>query len=42
MLLQCEPIVVKFGNKYGNNLANTLQSVAEQKVSEQYGVEVAR
>ena len=40
MLLQCEPIVVKFGKKYGNNLANTLQSVAEQKVSEQYGVEV--
>jgi hypothetical protein len=42
VLLQCEPIVVKFGKKYGNNLANTLQSVAEQKVSEQYGVEVAR
>ena len=39
VLLECEPIAKKFGKKYGNDLANILQSVANQRVSEQYGTE---
>jgi len=39
VLMQCEPIAIKFGKKYGNDLANVLQSVANQRVSEQYGTE---
>jgi hypothetical protein len=39
VLLQCEPIVKKFGKKYGNDLANALQQVANERVSEQYGTE---
>jgi hypothetical protein len=39
VLLQCEPIAKKFGKKYGNDLANALQQVANERVSEQYGTE---
>ena len=39
VLMQCEPIAKKFGKKYGNDLANALQQVANQRVSEQYGTE---
>jgi hypothetical protein len=39
VLVSCEPIAVKFGKKYGNDLANILQSVANQRVSEQYETE---
>ena len=42
VLTQCEPIAIKFGKKYGNDLANALQSVANQRVSEQYGTEPLR
>ena len=37
VLLECEPIAREFGKKYGNDLANSLQSVANHKVSRQYG-----
>jgi hypothetical protein len=37
VLVECEPIALKFGKKYGDDLANTLQSIANQRVSKQYG-----
>jgi hypothetical protein len=37
VLMECEPIAKKFGKKYGNDLANVLQSVANQRVSTRYG-----
>jgi hypothetical protein len=38
--MQCEPIAKKkFGKKYGNDLANVLQEVANQRVSEQFGTD---
>ena len=39
VLVQCEPIAKKFGKKYGNDLANILQEVANQRVSEQFGTD---
>jgi hypothetical protein len=37
VLMDCEPIAKKFGKKYGDDLANVLQSVANQRVSKRYG-----
>jgi hypothetical protein len=37
VLRECRPIAVKFGIKYGNDLADILQSVANQRTSAQYG-----
>lgn len=37
VLVECEPIAKKFGNKYGNDLANALQETANKIVSERYG-----
>ncbi len=37
VLMECQPIAVKFGNKYGNDLADILESVANQRISTQYG-----
>jgi len=37
VLKECQPIAVKFGNKYGDDLADILQSVANLRVSTQYG-----
>jgi hypothetical protein len=37
VILECEPIAKKFGEKYGNDLAYTLEEVANQKVSKLYG-----
>jgi hypothetical protein len=39
VLVQCESIAKKFGKKYGNDLANVLQEVANQRVSEQFGTD---
>jgi hypothetical protein len=39
VLMQCEPIAIKFAKKYGNDLTHALQSVANRRVSEQYGTE---
>jgi hypothetical protein len=36
VLKECHPIAVKFGNKYGDDLADVLQSVANLRVSSQY------
>src|SRR5262249_39240288 len=37
VITDCESIAEKFGKKYGNDLANVLQEVANQRVSKQYG-----
>jgi hypothetical protein len=37
VLIECEPIARDFGGRYGNDLANILQSVANRRVSRQYG-----
>ena len=37
VIVECEPIAKAFGKKYGNDLANILQSVANRWVSKQYG-----
>lgn len=37
VLKECQPIAAKFGNKYGDDLADILQSVANLRVSTQYG-----
>jgi hypothetical protein len=37
VLMECEWVAKQFGEAYGNDLANILQSVANQKVSKQYG-----
>jgi hypothetical protein len=37
VLMECEPIARKFGDKYGNEFANILQSVANRRVSMRYG-----
>jgi hypothetical protein len=39
VLVQCESIAKKFGKKYGNDLANVLQEVANKRVSEQFGTD---
>jgi hypothetical protein len=39
VLMECEPIARKFGKKHGNEFANILQSVANQRVSKQYETE---
>ena len=36
VLKECHPIAVKFGNKYGDDLADVLQSVANLRISSQY------
>jgi hypothetical protein len=42
VLMECEPVAKKFGKKYGNDFANALQSVANQRVSKRYGTEPLR
>ena len=37
VLLECEPIARRFGQKYGNEFARILQSVANKEVSRRYG-----
>jgi hypothetical protein len=37
VLIECEPDARMFGQRYGNKFANILQSVANQRVSRQYG-----
>jgi hypothetical protein len=37
VLMECEWTAKEFGSQYGNNLANILQGVANQRVSKQFG-----
>jgi hypothetical protein len=38
VLAECEDIAKKFGKKYGNGLADILKSVANNRISTQYGI----
>ena len=37
VLMGCESIAKEFGSQYGNNIANVIQGVANQRVSQQFG-----